>query len=200
MGLIYIHPNQFIRGLSESRYRNYETNDCVVKAFAILFGISYDEAHGFSRGFFNRPERNGPVNFSNSMMRMISNPNFSFNGKIKRIRLNESLNIQKIQNSFKKGVYLILTFNHVSVLCEGVFVDHQFILKPKDLVYEVFEFSNFPHHDEIKSKIQKQEDSKVGWFFIFAVILTVGLFDQSDKVERDLIKLKSWIKNEILNN
>ncbi|MFM7472844.1 MAG: hypothetical protein ACKO00_02870, partial [Crocinitomicaceae bacterium] len=134
MGLKYIHPEQFIRGLAESRYRNYETNDCVVKAFSILFGISYDEAHGFSRGFFDRPERNGPENFTDSMKRMIRNKNFSFNGKVKHVKLNQSINIQRVPSQFKQGVYLILTYNHVTVLCDGIFVDYQFILKQRDLV------------------------------------------------------------------
>lgn len=200
MGLKYIHPDQFISGLSESRYRNYETNDCVVKAFSILFGISYDEAHGFSRGFFDRPERNGPENFTNSMKRMIRNKNFSFNGKVKQIKLHETLTIQRVHKEFHQGVYLVLTFDHVTVLCDGIFVDYQFILKPRDMVYEVFEFSNFAHHDEIKSKINKKEDPKVGWWFIVVVILVIGLFDQRDKVERDLIKLKIWIKKEIFKN
>lgn len=200
MGLKYIHPDQFILGLSESRNRNYETNDCVVKAFSILFGISYDEAHGFARGFFDRPERNGPENFTNSMKRMIRNKNFSFNGKVKQIKLHETLTIHRIHKEFHQGVYLVLTFDHVTVLCDGTFMDYQSILKPRDMVYEFFEFSNFDHHEEIRHKIQKKEDSKVGWLFIVAVILIIGLFDQRDKVERDLIKLKIWIKKEILNN
>ncbi|MFY7668828.1 MAG: hypothetical protein ACOVQG_08805 [Crocinitomicaceae bacterium] len=200
MGLKYIHPDQFISGLSESRYSNYETNDCVVKAFSILFGISYDEAHGFTRGFFDRTERNGTGNFSNSMKKLIRNSNFSFNGNVNRVKLNKAFNIKQIQNEFQLGVYLVVTFDHVTVLCDGVFVDYQNISKPRDLVYEVFEFSDFAHHDEIRSKIHKKEDSKVGWFFIVVVILFIGLFDQRDKVERDLIKLKIWIKKEIFKN
>lgn len=198
MGLKYIHPEQFIRGLAESRYRNYETNDCVVKAFSILFGISYDEAHGFSRGFFDRPERNGPENFTDSMKRMIRNKNFSFNGKVKHVKLNESINIQRVPSQFKQGVYLILTYDHVTVLCDGIFVDYQSILKQRDLVYEIFEFSHFPHHEEIRSKIHKKEDSKVGWWFIFVVIIIIGLIDQRKHVQRDLRQLKFWIQNTLL--
>jgi len=197
MALKYVHPNQFIRGLSDSRYRNYETNDCVVKAFAILFGISYDEAHGFSRGFFNRPDREGPANFSNSMKRMISNRNFSFNGKVSEVKLNEAFNIQEIQHEFEEGVFLILTVDHVTILCNGIFVDYQFILKPKDLVYAVFEFSNFPHHQGIHDKIQKKETIKIEWGFIFAVLIVIGLIHQHDKVERDFFKLKHWVHKSI---
>ena len=95
---------------------------------------------------------------------------------------------------------MVVTFDHVTVLCDGVFVDYPNISKPRELVYEVFEFSNFAHHDEIRSKIHKKEDTKVGWWFIVVVILVIGLFDQRDKVERDLIKLKIWIKKEIFKN
>jgi hypothetical protein len=199
MGLTYIHPDQFISGLSESRYRNYETNDCVVKAFSILFGISYDEAHGFSRGFFDRPERNGPENFTNSMKRMIRNKNFSFNGKVKQIKLNETLTIQRVHKEFHQGVYLVLTFEHVTVLCDGIFVDYQSILKPRDMVYEVFEFSNFEHHDEIRSKIQKKSSPRIEWVFIFAIILAIGLIDQRKNVQRDLKQLKFWIQRTLLD-
>ena len=199
MALKYIHPEQFILGLSESRYRNYETNDCVVKAFAILFGISYDEAHGFSRGFFDRPERNGPENFTNSMKRMIRNKNFSFNGKVKQVRLNEMLTIQRVQKEFHQGVYLVLTYDHVSVLCDGIFVDYQFILKPRDMVFEVFEFSDFAHHDEIRSKIHKKSSPRIEWMFIFAIILVIGLIDQRKNVKRDLKQLKFWVQRTLLD-
>lgn len=199
MALKYIHPEQFISGLSESRYRNYETNDCVVKAFAILFGISYDEAHGFSRGFFDRPERNGPENFTNSMKRMIRNKNFSFNGKVIQVRLNEMLTIQRVQKEYHQGVYLVLTYDHVSVLCDGIFVDYQFILKPRDMVYEVFEFSDFAHHDEIRSKIHKKSSPRIEWMFIFAIILVIGLIDQRKNVKRDLKQLKFWVQRTLLD-
>ena len=199
MGLKYIHPEQFISGLSESRYRNYETNDCVVKAFSILFGISYDEAHGFSRGFFDRPERNGPENFTNSMKRMIRNKNFSFNGKVKQIKLHETLTIQRVHKEFRQGVYLVLTFDHVTVLCDGIFVDYQSILKPRDMVYEVFEFSNFDHHDEIRSKVHKKSSPRIEWMFIFAIILVIGLIDQRKNVKRDLKQLKFWVQRTLLD-
>lgn len=199
MALNYIHPEQFISGLSESRYRNYETNDCVVKAFAILFGISYDEAHGFSRGFFDRPERNGPENFTNSMKRMIRNKNFSFNGKVKQIKLNETLTIQRVQKEFHQGVYLVLTYDHVTVLCNGTFVDYQSILKPRELVYEIFEFSDFPHHQEIKSKINKKDTLKFEWWFIFVVIIIIGLIGQRKHVQRDLRQLKFWVQRTLLD-
>jgi hypothetical protein len=199
MGLKYIHPDQFISGLSESRYSNYETNDCVVKAFSILFAISYDEAHGFSRGFFDRPERNGPENFTNSMKRMIRNNNFSFNGKVTQIKLHETLTIQRVHKEFHQGVYLVLTFDHVTVLCDGIFVDYQFILKPRDMVYEVFEFSNFEHHNEIRSKIQKKSSPRIEWVFIFAIILVIGLIDQRKNVQRDLKQLKFWVQRTLLD-
>lgn len=199
MALNYIHPEQFISGLSESRYRNYETNDCVVKAFAILFGISYDEAHGFSRGFFDRPERNGPENFTNSMKRMIRNKNFSFNGKVKQIKLNETLTIQRVHKEFHQGVYLVLTYDHVTVLCDGIFVDYQFILKPRDMVYEVFEFSDFAHHDEIRTKINKKDTPKFEWWFIFVVIIIIGLIGQRKQVQRDLRQLKFWVQRTLLD-
>ncbi len=199
MALKYIHPEQFISGLSESRYRNYETNDCVVKAFAILFGISYDEAHGFSRGFFDRPERNGAENFTNSMKRMIRNKNFSFNGKVKQVKLNKRLTIQRIQKEFHQGVYLVVTFDHVTVLCDGIFVDYQFILKPRGMVYEVFEFSNFDHHDEMRLKIQKKSNPRIEWLFIFAIILVIGLIAQRKNVQRDLKQFKFWVQRTLLD-
>jgi hypothetical protein len=78
-------------------------------------------------------------------------------------------------------------------------VDYQFILKPRDRVYEVFEFSNFEHHDEIRSKIQKKSSPRIEWVFIFAIILAIGLIDQRKNVQRDLKQLKFWIQRNLLD-
>ncbi len=76
-----------------------------MKAVSILFGIPYDEAHGFSRGFFDRPEKDGVSNFTKSMRRLMRNPNFSFNGTVNEIEIGDYSSVKDIYSEYQDGFY-----------------------------------------------------------------------------------------------
>jgi hypothetical protein len=192
----FIHPEQFIKDYSNSRYRGIETNDCVVKAVSILFGIPYDEAHGFSRGFFNRIEKDGVNNFTSSMRRLIKNPNFSFNGSVNEIEINKNSSIQDVYSMYNEGAYLVLTIDHVAVLFDGQWLDYKGIIKKNEDVYAVYEFSDFDHFESIRKKIADNNTSFDFWL-IAIVLVAAFLFFNEKEVKHGLRNFKTWAKREI---
>ena len=193
----FIHPEQFISDYSKSRYKGFETNDCVVKAVSILFGIPYDEAHGFSRGFFNRTEKDGVSNFTSSMRRLMKDQNFSFNGSVNEIDINEHSSILDVYSEYNEGAYLVVTRDHVSVLCDGTWLDYKGIIKQKEEVYAVYEFSEFDHFDSIRKKIADNNNSSFDFWLIAIVLFAVFLFFNEKEVKHELRNFKKWVKREI---
>jgi hypothetical protein len=193
----FIHPEQFIKDYSNSRYRGIETNDCVVKAVSILFGISYDEAHGFSRGFFNRLERDGVYNFMTTMRRLMKNPNFSFNGRVLEIDFSDGSTIHDVYSDFQTRVYLVVTMNHVSVLFEGSWLDYKGINKENEEVFAIYEISDFDHFDSIRKKIADNNNSSFDFWLIVIALAAVFLYFNEREVKQELRKFKKWAKREI---
>jgi hypothetical protein len=58
-GLPYCTTGKAIKGYSDSVIARGETNDCVVRAFASSFDVSYDYAHKFVKEKFGRKDRQG---------------------------------------------------------------------------------------------------------------------------------------------
>ena len=193
----FIHPEQFISDYSQSRYKGFETNDCVVKAVSILFGIPYDEAHGFSRGFFDRPEKDGVSNFTKSMRRLMKNPNFSFNGNVSEVDITEDASVKDIHSEYQDGFYLVVTVDHVSVLCDGTWLDYKGIIKQKEEVYSVYEFSEFDHFDSIRKKISENNNPSFDYWLIAIVLVAALLYFNEREVKQELRKFKKWAKREI---
>ena len=193
----FIHPEQFISDYSKSRYKGFETNDCVVKAVSILFGIPYDEAHGFSRGFFDRPEKDGVSDFTKAMRRLMKNPNFSFNGNVNEVTITEESSVKDIYSEYQDGVYLVLTIDHVSVLFDGHWLDYKGIIKQKEKVYAVYVFSGFEHFQAIRKKISENNNSSFDVWLIVIVLVAVFLFVKEKEVKHELRNFKKWVKREI---
>ena len=58
-GLPYCTTKEAIKGYAESPIARGEKNDCVVRAFASAFEVSYDYAHKYVRENFGRKNREG---------------------------------------------------------------------------------------------------------------------------------------------
>lgn len=78
--LPYETTGRAIKGYTESAIAKGETNDCVVRAFASSFEISYDYAHKFVAEEFKRQPRRGTF-FTASKMVKLSECNIKVNGK-----------------------------------------------------------------------------------------------------------------------
>jgi len=193
----FSNPENYIVDFTKSYNKKYETNDCVVIAMSILFGISYDEAHGFSRGFFNRSEREGAYSFEKSMDKMMRNPNFRFNGHVKKIQMSNSMTAKKVTQEFCSGVYLAVTVDHVSVLHNGIWIDYEGIMKPRTAVTSIYEFSDFEHYNHFKPVLEKKA-SFIDSIFLIITGLVLGIFliGLTDEGKRDLEDGKRWLKSE----
>ena len=66
--LPYCTTGKAIKGYNESVIAKGETNDCVVRAFASCFNLSYDRAHKYVKEKFGRKDRQGTYGTVNTMM------------------------------------------------------------------------------------------------------------------------------------
>ena len=78
--LPYEQTSKAIKGYVDSEIAKGEKNDCVVRAFASSFGISYDKAHSFVGKFFKRQPRKGTYLTSYRLVQM-ADDNISINKK-----------------------------------------------------------------------------------------------------------------------
>jgi hypothetical protein len=76
----YIPTKEAIIGYSDSTIAKTESNDCVVRAIASSFEMSYDESHNFVAKIWFRKNREGTKNFVVGMRHMVDNK-IPINGK-----------------------------------------------------------------------------------------------------------------------
>lgn len=77
----YIPTKEAIIGYSDSSIAKTESNDCVVRAIASSFEMSYDESHKFVAKIWFRKNREGTRNFVGGMRHMVENK-IPINGKL----------------------------------------------------------------------------------------------------------------------
>ncbi len=77
----YIPTKEAIIGYSDSTIAKTESNDCVVRAIASSFEMSYDDSHKFVAKIWFRRNREGTRNFVGGLRHMINNK-IKINGKL----------------------------------------------------------------------------------------------------------------------
>ena len=78
--LPYEKTGNAIKGYTESAIAKGETNDCVVRAFASSFDVSYDYAHKYVAEEFGRKPRKGTYGTVRTLVKMADSL-FKVNGK-----------------------------------------------------------------------------------------------------------------------
>ena len=78
--LPYEKTGNAIKGYSDSAIAKGETNDCVVRAFASSFDVSYDYAHRYVADEFGRKPRKGTYGTVPTLVKMADSL-FKVNGK-----------------------------------------------------------------------------------------------------------------------
>lgn len=139
-----------------------ETNDCVVRAFAVAFNIKYDEAHIFCKGFFNRRDRSGTMAvasrlaahyslFNQSIEEMgIERPigyrdnkwfgkGMKWPYKVKGETKYATYTVGKFLEEYSKGTYFILITGHAFAIKDGVvYGNYEDAIKMKVRIEKVF--------------------------------------------------------------
>ena len=76
----YELTSKAIKGYDESKIAKSETNDCVVRAFASAFEVSYDYAHKYVADEFGRKPKKGTYGTITTLVKMSDN-SLKVNGK-----------------------------------------------------------------------------------------------------------------------
>ena len=119
-----------------------EKNDCVVRACANAFNITYDVAHKFVASEFNRKARRGTKKVFNtfSILGKVAFDLFQdtlfpvtkeYNLKCVNKPVNRSYTHKKVSYTvktfcakFSKGTYIVLVHKHALVIKDGIVVDN----------------------------------------------------------------------------
>ncbi|MCE2711743.1 MAG: hypothetical protein LW688_04290 [Cryomorphaceae bacterium] len=153
----FLSPNEAIRGCEDSRYLDQEENDCVVRAMALAFGFSYDEAHGFTRGIFKRQDGEVAYNFTRCMKTVIQDSQTFFEGSIKQFKVKKGLCAGQMQKLYPNNTFLVGIEGHVSIYCCGTWIDYEDLVFRDSVIEELYIIENAAHLDELKGKLVRPE-------------------------------------------
>lgn len=133
----YISSSVAIKGINDSALAKSEDNDCVVRAFASAFNVTYDFAHKKVAEIFGRKNRQGTYCFS-LLMRGLESKGISINRKkIKTIRKDVNLSYwikvkgvntlrnmttAKFLEDYPKGTYIVTVKGHAFTIKDGVVI------------------------------------------------------------------------------
>ena len=159
--LPYCTTEKAIKGYEESVIAKRETNDCVVRAFASCFDVSYDYAHKYVRENFGRKDRNGTYGTVDKMTKLAENRNQINYKKVKCIgKLNnyrsrhtleytvnvkgEKVNRKMTVGTFTKqnpvGTFFMLVSRHAFTIKDGVVIgNYEDAVKTKKIMRCAFE-------------------------------------------------------------
>ena len=130
-----------IKGYNESKLAKGETNDCVVRAFASAFEVSYDYAHKYVANEFGRKPRNGTYGTAETLVKMADNL-FKVNGKkvhpvghrysstmfgslaydvkVKGVTKRRNMTVGTFVKRNPKGTFIVLVRQHAFTIKDGV--------------------------------------------------------------------------------
>ena len=152
-----------IKGYIESSIAKGERNDCVVRAFASSFEVSYDYAHRYVADEFDRKPRNGTYNTVLKLIKM-GESLFKVNGKkVKQMGTPKTIGNSKIRTleyavtvkgcktmrqmtvgTFTKqnpvGTFFMLVSRHAFTIKDGVVIGNpEDSIKKKRVLLNAFE-------------------------------------------------------------
>lgn len=132
-----------IKGYSESKLAKGETNDCVVRAFASAFEVSYDFAHGYVADEFGRQPRKGTYGTATKLVKMADDlfrvngkrvypvghrytnsmfGSLSYNVKVKGITKRRSMTVGTFVKQNPKGTFIVIVNRHAFTIKDGVVI------------------------------------------------------------------------------
>ena len=158
--LPYCNTEKAIKGYEESQIAKNEKNDCVVRAFASCFDVSYNYAHAYVRDNFGRNNRQGTCGTVNKMTKLAENRTQINYKKVKCVgKLNnynrrtleytvnvkgEKVNRKMTVGTFTKqnpvGTFFMLVSRHAFTIKDGVVIgNYEDSTKKKRILFYAFE-------------------------------------------------------------
>ena len=135
--LPYGITRESIKGYKESKIVSGENNDCVVRALASSFDISYDESHNFCEKTFRRRFRKGVMMFNTQMENFfgkglkINNKTAELVGKYSKLYYDvvvkgetkkRKLTVGTFIKTNPKGTFLVTVRGHAFTIKDGVVI------------------------------------------------------------------------------
>ena len=141
--LPYEATGNAIKGYTESKTAQGETNDCVVRAFASAFDVSYDYAHKYVADEFKRKPRKGTYGTITTLVKMSDNL-LKVNGKkicpvgvrhndhllkslmydvtVKGVTKKRNMTVGTFVKQNPKGTFFVLVRRHAFTIKDGVVI------------------------------------------------------------------------------
>ena len=159
--LPYEATSTAIKGYSESVIAKGETNDCVVRAFASAFEVSYDKAHTYVKEKFGRKDRQGTFGTVFKLVKMADNRitvnykkvypvghrmtdsmfgSLSYDVKVKGITKRRNMTVGTFIKKNAKGTFIVLVSRHAFTIKDGVVIgNYEDAVKTKKIMRCAFE-------------------------------------------------------------
>lgn len=158
--LLYCNTGKAIKGYEESAIAKNETNDCVVRAFASCFDVSYNYAHGYVKDNFGRRDRNGTYGTVDKMTKLAENRSqvnykkvkcvgkvnnnnrrtLEYDVKVKGERVKRKMTVGTFTKQNPVGAFFILVKGHAFTIKDGVVIGNwDDAVKKKRVVKFAFE-------------------------------------------------------------
>jgi hypothetical protein len=161
--LPYESTGKAIKGYTDSATARTETNDCVVRAFASAFDVSYDYAHKYVAEEFKRKPRKGTyftaskmVKLSESLIKVNSKKitpigtkcssfaypySLSYDVKVKGEQVKRQMTVGTFVKKNPKGTFFVLVKGHAFTIKDGVVIgnyeDAVKIKRPMRAAFEI---------------------------------------------------------------
>lgn len=141
--LPYEATGNAIKGYTESKTAQGETNDCVVRAFASAFEVSYDYAHKYVENEFGRKPRKGTYFTASKLVNMADNlfkvngkkvhpvgkkyssdmfGSLSYDVKVKGVNKRRNMTVGTFVKRNPKGTFIVLVRRHAFTIKDGVVI------------------------------------------------------------------------------
>jgi hypothetical protein len=159
--LPYEATSKAIQGYSESVIAKSETNDCVVRAFASAFDITYDRAHKYVAEKFGRQPKKGTHGTASKLVKMSDNRttvnykkvypvgkrytdtmfgSLSYDVKVKGVTKRRNMTVGTFIKKNPKGTFFVIVAQHAFTIKDGVVIGNfEDAVKTKKIMKCAFE-------------------------------------------------------------
>jgi hypothetical protein len=159
--LPYEATSKAIQGYSESVIAKSETADCVVRAFASAFDITYDRAHKYVKEKFGRKDRQGTYGTVRTLNKMVENntqvnykkiksvgktiknstfKTLEYEVKVKGEKVKRQMTVGTFIKQNPQGTFFVLVRQHAFTIKDGVVIGNfEDAVKTKKIMKSAFE-------------------------------------------------------------